>query len=204
MGHPSHSSEKARMFNNPVLDKLSKTHISIPITILTGAGIGLIIYGLYHGLTTVLEVSLLFVIGFIVFTLAEYLMHRYLYHIEPSTESRKKLQYTIHGMHHDYPNDKERLAMPPIVSAFLAVVVFSIFYLIMGTYAYGFTAGFYVGYSSYLFVHYSVHAFTPPKNFLKELWIHHSLHHYKDQEKGFGVSSPLWDFVFGTLPTRKK
>lgn len=198
------SKNAGKLFKNPILEKLTRTHISIPITILTGAAIGLIIYGMYHGIVNTLEVVLLFLAGLFVFTLTEYLMHRYLYHIEPSTESRKKLQYTIHGVHHDYPNDKERLAMPPIVSAILAVIVFSLFYLIMGRFAYGFTPGFFVGYSSYLFIHYSVHAFAPPRNFLKELWVHHSIHHYKDQEKAFGVSSPLWDYIFRTMPARKK
>jgi sterol desaturase/sphingolipid hydroxylase (fatty acid hydroxylase superfamily) len=59
------------------------------------------------------------------------------------------------------------------------------------------------GYASYLCVHYSVHAFPPPKNFLKHLWIHHALHHYQQPHSAYGVSSPFWDFIFRTMPEKK-
>jgi sterol desaturase/sphingolipid hydroxylase (fatty acid hydroxylase superfamily) len=29
---------------------------------------------------------------------------------------------------------------------------------------------------------------------------HHYLHHFKTPEARYGVSTPLWDVVFGTLP----
>jgi sterol desaturase/sphingolipid hydroxylase (fatty acid hydroxylase superfamily) len=49
-----------------------------------------------------------------------------------------------------------------------------------------------------------VHAFQPPKNFFKVLWVNHSIHHYKDGEVVFGVSSPLWDYIYGTMTVRSK
>jgi len=72
----------------------------------------------------------------------------------------------------------------------------------MGDFAYVFLPGFLMGYAGYLFVHYIVHAYQPPKNFFKILWIHHGIHHYKEPERAFGVSSPLWDLVFRTMPRR--
>jgi sterol desaturase/sphingolipid hydroxylase (fatty acid hydroxylase superfamily) len=56
-----------------------------------------------------------------------------------------------------------------------------------------------VGYAGYLSIHYMVHSFQPPKNFLKILWINHGIHHYKNGEEVFGVSSPLWDYIYGTM-----
>jgi len=47
-----------------------------------------------------------------------------------------------------------------------------------------------------------IHAMRPPKNFLNILWIHHSIHHYKDDTVAFGVSSPFWDYIMGTLPKK--
>ena len=193
-----------RLFENPILEKLTRTHIAIPISILSGTGIGIVIYGLYHQKFSIFELALWFVVGLFSFTLLEYVMHRYLYHIKPTTEKRKKLQYTLHGVHHEYPNDKERLAMPPIVSVLLATLLFLLFNFLMGRFSYAFAPGFFVGYSAYLFIHYSVHAFAPPKNFLKNLWIHHNIHHFKQSERAYGVSSPLWDHVFGTMPVRKQ
>ncbi|MGK7396779.1 MAG: sterol desaturase family protein [Candidatus Cyclobacteriaceae bacterium M3_2C_046] len=192
-----------KLFNNPILEKLTRTHIAIPITVLAGSAIGLMIYGIYHGFIDYATLSYTFLIGLVLFTLAEYILHRYLYHLAPSSESRKKLQYTIHGIHHEYPNDKQRQAMPPIISVILAVVLFLLFLIIVGPYAFGFAPGFYIGYSIYLFIHYSIHAFSPPKNILKTLWIHHNIHHFKQSHRAYGVSSPLWDYVFGTMPEKK-
>lgn len=59
-----------------------------------------------------------------------------------------------------------------------------------------------LGYAIYLFIHYVVHARKPPKNFLKYLWTHHSLHHYVFEDRAFGVSSPLWDIIFKTMPPK--
>ena len=70
----------------------------------------------------------------------------------------------------------------------------------MGDFAFGFLAGFLMGYAAYLAVHYSIHAFNVPNNFLKTLWHHHSIHHYREPDRAFGVTSPLWDHIFGTMP----
>ena len=51
--------------------------------------------------------------------------------------------------------------------------------------------------------HYSVHAFPPPKNILKHLWINHALHHYQQSNAAYGVSSPLWDLFFKTMPEKR-
>jgi sterol desaturase/sphingolipid hydroxylase (fatty acid hydroxylase superfamily) len=103
-------------------------------------------------------------------------------------------------VHHEYPKDKGRLAMPPLVSVALALGLLYGFYQLIGEYTYAFLPGFIMGYAAYLFVHFAVHAYQPPKNFLKILWVNHGIHHYKDNNKAFGVSSPLWDIVFGTMP----
>ena len=114
----------------------------------------------------------------------------------------EKIQYNFHGVHHDYPKDKDRLAMPPLVSITLATTLLFLFRLFMGDFVFGFLPGFLIGYASYLFVHYIVHAYQPPKNMFKTLWVHHAIHHYKDHERAFGVSSPLWDYIFRTMPKR--
>jgi sterol desaturase/sphingolipid hydroxylase (fatty acid hydroxylase superfamily) len=119
------------------------------------------------------------------------------------TKTKQKIKYTVHGIHHEYPKDKDRLAMPPLMSGMISVLLFFICWVSMGEYTFGFLSGLLLGYTSYLFVHYAVHAFSPPSNFLKILWVNHAIHHYKDEEKAFGVSSPLWDMVFGTLPSKK-
>jgi len=53
-------------------------------------------------------------------------------------------------------------------------------------------------------MHYIQHIFKAPKGFFKSWWANHAVHHYKDQTKAYGVSSPLWDYVFGTMPVKSK
>jgi 4-hydroxysphinganine ceramide fatty acyl 2-hydroxylase len=194
---PKHSGTK-QLFDNPILEALSRTHISIPITMWLTLSVGLGWYAFTHTAFSVASIAGLFVAGLFVFTLFEYILHRYLYHLEPTTPQRAKIQYTFHGVHHEFPKDKTRLAMPPALAIFVAGAFFGLFFLLMGEAAYAFFPGFLVGYSGYLSVHFIVHAYTPPKNFFKWLWINHSVHHYKNDDSNYGVSSPFWDHIFGT------
>jgi 4-hydroxysphinganine ceramide fatty acyl 2-hydroxylase len=193
----------AQIFSNPVLERISRTHISIPITLF----LAISSVSLYYGVTATsipfgfgLAVA---VLGIVAFTFVEYMMHKHFFHMEPDTPIKDKLQYGIHGVHHDYPKDKDRLAMPPFVSAAYAAILYLIFTLVMGDYALYFLPGFLIGYTAYLGVHYMVHSYPAPKNFLKVLWVHHAIHHYKDPDSAFGVSSPLWDYLLGTLPKKE-
>ncbi len=192
----------AQIFSNPVLERISRTHISVPITLF----LAISSVSLYFGLTTTIPLWLGFAvlfIGIFVFTFVEYLMHKVFFHMEPDTPIKDKLQYGIHGVHHDYPKDKDRLAMPPFVSAAYAAILYLMFTLVMGDYALYFLPGFLIGYTAYLGVHYMVHSYPAPKNFLKVLWVHHAIHHYKNPDAAFGVSSPLWDYLLGTLPKKE-
>jgi 4-hydroxysphinganine ceramide fatty acyl 2-hydroxylase len=194
----------AQMFQNPLIEKLTRTHISIPIVMyFVVASVSL-----YYAYNTT-EINLMFgltvfLLGVFGFTLLEYVMHRYFFHMEPDTPVKDKIQYSVHGVHHDYPKDKDRLTMPPFVSLAYAAIFYGVFTLIMGDYALYFLPGFMVGYAAYLGVHYIVHAYQPPKNFLKVLWVNHAIHHYKDPDVAFGVSSPLWDYILGTMPKKEK
>lgn len=192
-----------KVFKNPVLDSLTRTHIAWPLSIFYGLAVILLGYTFYEGFIGTGASILLFIGGLLSFTLIEYLIHRFTFHMDADTPEKERLQYVLHGAHHDYPKDKTRLAMPPFVSLLLAVGFFLLYRLILGDLGIPFTAGFVAGYASYLCVHYSVHAFPPPKNFLRHLWIHHALHHYQQSNAAYGVSSPFWDILFRTMPERK-
>jgi sterol desaturase/sphingolipid hydroxylase (fatty acid hydroxylase superfamily) len=141
-----------------------------------------------------------FVVGMFSWTLFEYLMHRFVFHHHSDDEKMKKFLYTAHGVHHEFPRDKDRLFLPPWASLLIASFMFSIFYLAMNLNAFAFFPGFLFGYLAYGSMHYAIHAMAPPFKFMKAWWRYHHLHHYKEDNRGFGVSSPLWDHVFGTLP----
>ncbi|MFD2200223.1 sterol desaturase family protein [Shivajiella indica] len=194
----------AQMFQNPILERLTRTHISIPISLWFVIGT----VSFYFAVTNTdipLGIGLgVLLLGILGFTLVEYLMHRYFYHMEPDSPIKDKVQYNVHGVHHDYPKDKDRLTMPPFISIAYAIIFYYAFTFLMGDYGLFFLPGFMIGYSAYLAVHYIVHAYQPPKNFFKYLWVNHAIHHYKDPDVAYGVSSPLWDFVFGTMPKKEK
>lgn len=198
---PKNSGRK-QIFKNPVLEKLSRTHISIPIAIFISISAGLLYYAFLYTTLPGYLIPFLFLSGLLFFSFFEYIAHRYLFHMKPDTRIKKIIQYSLHGVHHEFPKDKGRLAMPPPVSILLATLFFGIFYLLMHTKVFGFLPGMLTGYAAYLFVHYIVHAYPPPKNIFRHLWINHSIHHYKDSTVIFGVSSPLWDYVFGTMPKK--
>ncbi|HMJ71591.1 MAG TPA: sterol desaturase family protein [Cyclobacteriaceae bacterium] len=191
-----------RLFNNPILERLTRSHISVPVSLFGLYAVALLFWSAAN---TALSIGLtvgLFFLGWVVYSWIEYLVHRFLFHIPTTTEARTKFQYTMHGVHHHHPKDKDRIAMPPLLSITVATVLLIVFRFILGDYAFSFTAGFLVGYGSYLLVHYLVHIHQPPKNMFRQLWINHSIHHYRDGEIIFGVSSPMWDYIYGTMERR--
>ncbi len=200
----SNENISVKLFNNKFLDSLTRTHIAVPVTMFFLYAAGLIWWTKVATDLTNWQIAGLFLGGTVFFTFAEYLVHRYVYHIDPSTEARKKFQWTMHGVHHEYPKDKQRLAMPPALSVVVGTLLLGLFRLILGDLGFSFLAGFMVGYAFYLLIHYSVHIFSMPKNFFRALWVNHAIHHYSEEEVMFGVSSPLWDYIFGTIPSKEK
>lgn len=94
-------------FNNPILEKLTRTHISLPLIVFSAISSYLIYRGsTVYGLTVYQHIAL-FVAGYMAFTLVEYLMHRFVFHMDESTTVKKKLVYTLHGVHHGIHHYKQ-------------------------------------------------------------------------------------------------
>jgi dihydroceramide fatty acyl 2-hydroxylase len=131
--------------------------------------------------------------------LTEYWLHRIVFHFEPEKGIGARLHWIIHGVHHDHPNDPLRLVMPPSVSVPLSALFVLGFYAVVGTPGYmPFGAGFLGGYLFYDMLHYHVHHHTPKTALGKRLRELHMRHHFQNHERGYGVSAPFWDYVFGT------
>jgi sterol desaturase/sphingolipid hydroxylase (fatty acid hydroxylase superfamily) len=190
---------QARLFQNPVLEMLSKAN---PLVI-WGMYLPVVIGGPVYAVTTLGfsagYVLLLFFAGMFAWTFFEYLMHRFAFHWIAESPRAQKFIYIMHGNHHHYPRDRERLFMPPLPNLLVAVVLSSLFYWVMGDNVFSFFPGFVLGYLLYGSMHYAIHAWNPPFKWMKPLWRNHHLHHYKDEGKGFGVSTTFWDRVFGTM-----
>ncbi len=160
----------------------------------------LIWLGVDRGLSALSTIGL-FVAGLAIWTLSEYWLHRLLFHWTPKFKGGDKINFIIHGVHHDHPNDRLRLVMPPAVSIPLAALFLLLFYLVFGAPTYLPTfAGFIVGYLAYDYTHFYLHHRVPKTKLGKRLREQHMRHHFQDHRFGYGVSTPLWDHVFRTTP----
>jgi len=189
------------MFESRWLDACSRVHPSVPVILFAPAIAILMTLGIERvGAVGAVAWALG---GYVFWTLTEYWMHRIVFHFEPEDGIGARLHWIIHGVHHDHPNDRMRLVMPPSVSVPLAIGFYLLFLLVLGgTVAPAFGAGFLVGYLIYDMTHYHVHHHTPRTRAGRRLREAHMRHHFQDDTRGFGVSAPWWDHVFGTAPKR--
>ncbi len=186
-----------RLFENPLLDKLSRVHWSMPLVFYMPF-VALLAWLSFKALNplTILGMALL---GYLIWTLIEYFGHRYLFHAEFPGTWGARIHLLIHGVHHDHPNDPLRLVMPPLLSAPIMLAALLVGRLLFGVpLVYPGLMGFMLGYIAYDMVHYYVHHAEPKTRLGRSLRRLHMLHHFRDPERGFGVSAPWWDKVFGT------
>jgi 4-hydroxysphinganine ceramide fatty acyl 2-hydroxylase len=197
----SNKNETVRMFESDFMEFFSRVHPVIPLALYLPV-VGYMLYvSLWHRHLSFVAVATLFLLGVLLWTLVEYLIHRYIFHYQPRTRWGKQLHFVIHGVHHDYPNDARRLVMPPVISIPLAFLFFGLFFLIFGSLAPAVFAGLVFGYLCYDMLHYATHHLAMKRGVWLWLKQYHLRHHFKDDHVGYGISSPLWDYIFRT--TRK-
>jgi 4-hydroxysphinganine ceramide fatty acyl 2-hydroxylase len=194
-----------RMFKSDFMESLSKVHPSVPLIIY----LPVIAFFLYKSIEFQISfgnILLLVVLGIFIWSFTEYTLHRFIFHFNFKSQFGKKLHFIFHGVHHDYPMDSRRLVMPPSVSVPLAVLFYFLFQAILGeVFVAPFFIGFLTGYLFYDLTHYAVHHFNIHNKFWLALKKHHMRHHFQNPELGYGVSSPMWDYVVGTnFPKTKK
>lgn len=192
--------KRVRVFNNPFLERMTHVHPLTPLII----WLPLVFWLLYRSLFVLdlppLQVLSIGVFALFVWTLTEYLLHRYLFHLEGDSALARRIQFLIHGLHHDDPTDATRLVMPPAGSIILASLLFPLFSWMLGPiWVQPFFGFFVIGYLCYDYIHFSVHHFKPRTKLGRFLKNSHMMHHYVSPNSRWGVSSPVWDYVFGTL-----
>ena len=194
-GYVSNQVESVRMFKANWMEALSKIHFSVPLFIY----IPVIVWFLLQAQGNEWGILGLFISGLFVWTLTEYVLHRFIFHWVPPGKWGERLHFIWHGVHHDYPNDQLRLVLPPSVSVPLSILFYGLFRLLLNTPSvYPFFSGFILGYLSYDMMHYAMHHLRWNNPMWLKIKNHHMLHHYQEHDKGFGVSNPLWDYVFNT------
>ncbi len=201
-----HSDQPIRLFKSDFLEFF--THITPQAVVIIWLPVAAFFLG--RAILTLPEDISLVVIpvgffgGLVLWTLSEYLLHRFFFHYKPKTPTQEKFFYLFHGIHHHQPQCKTRLVMPPVVSIPLALLFYGLFALVFGQllrspiWIGSVFSGFIIGYLVYDITHYATHHWPMRSGFLKAIKRHHMRHHYKTPNQRFGVSSPLWDYVFGT------
>jgi sterol desaturase/sphingolipid hydroxylase (fatty acid hydroxylase superfamily) len=209
MTHPEiiHDETPVRLFKSDFLEFF--THIS-PITVIV-IWLPIAIYFTWSAITGLQGQSGWFIpvgilIGLFLWTISEYLLHRFLFHFKPRTPLQERLSFLFHGVHHAQPQEKSRLVMPIALSIPLAALFYFAFVLIIGRllaspdWVGPLFTGFLVGYLVYDLTHYATHHFPMRSGYAKYIKRYHMQHHYKTPNARFGVSSPIWDYVFKTMP----
>ena len=185
------------MFESRLLDALSRVHPLVPVLIFGPVIVALAAWG--FSLVSAPAGLALILGGYAFWTLFEYWLHRLVFHFEPEAGIGARLHWIIHGVHHDHPNDPLRLVMPPAVSVPLGALIFGVIYLLAGEQlAPALGAGFFAGYLIYDMTHYYLHHFRPRGRLSRILRERHMRHHFQDETRGFGISAPYWDDIFGT------
>jgi sterol desaturase/sphingolipid hydroxylase (fatty acid hydroxylase superfamily) len=203
------NAEQPKLFENKVLEKLtysSPAGITIMYLILASALVAYYAIAINPASTAFFLIGW-FLIGLFSWSLGEYILHRFLYHKIKDASYDTGLQYLFHGIHHKYPNDTKRIVLPVLPSLIIASSLFGLFYLLFwiitgsGSLAFLFGAGFIIGYLIYMLIHYMVHAVPSPKKY-NFWWRHHNIHHFQQHDRAFGVSTPIWDIIFRTMPQK--
>jgi sterol desaturase/sphingolipid hydroxylase (fatty acid hydroxylase superfamily) len=195
----SNRDESVRLFKNPFLEYFSHIHPATPLVVY----IPVVILSEYFGfkfISNTLYGIIFTFFGIFLWTLLEYLIHRFAFHYLPKSERGKKIHFLVHGVHHDYPRDSTRLVMPLPVSIPLALIFFFIFKAVFGIYYLNIFSGLVIGYMAYDSIHYATHHFKMQSGISKFLKEYHLKHHYAGEDTAYGVSNPLWDYVFRTVP----
>ena len=207
MSHPKivRSKEPIRLFKSDVLEFFTHIHPAV-VAAIWAPVIALFAYWSVRGPNAALRLPLGLVIGLFLWTWVEYTLHRFLFHFAPRAPWQERVSFLFHGVHHAQPMSKTRLVMPPAVSIPLAAACYAVLYLVVRVilraplWVSPLFAGLLLGYLTYDMLHYATHHFRLRWSALRAIRRHHLYHHTQTPDMRFGVSSPLWDIVFRTLP----
>ena len=148
------------------------------------------------------ELLWLFPIGTLAWTLVEYGLHRFVFHIRVhfNNPAVREFVNASHLSHHAAPRNPDKLLVRPAYGLAVSALLFGMIYLVSGSVfsIAGILAGIWAGFLYYEAVHYRVHLTAAPSGFIAGQRRAHFYHHFTNRERCFGVTSPLWDYVFRT------
>jgi sterol desaturase/sphingolipid hydroxylase (fatty acid hydroxylase superfamily) len=190
-----------RLFQNDLLEALTHVHPIVPLLFWGPVAAFLLWRSVAVHELPLTGLAGIAALALLMWTLTEYCLHRFVFHYPARSRAGKYLVFMFHGVHHETPRDKTRLVMPPAGGILVFLVLYPIFKLLVpAPWIEPFIAFFLIGYLCYDYIHYATHHFAMRPKLLHFLKVYHLQHHYGAKGVRYGVSSPLWDRVFGTWP----
>jgi len=188
--------KQVRIFENETLEKLSKTHPIIPLLFWTP--VMLILFTKAWGTLSLLEVFSFCVLGILIWTLVEYLLHRFIFHFEGGGKLTKRIVFMMHDNHHIAPTDWLRGVMPVLPGVLIGLPLYALWNVFFGIeQSLIGMGGMIFGYLCYDYLHYSFHHFNLEWKWWRKIRRNHLKHHV-DHNSLYGVSNPFWDYIFST------
>lgn len=186
-----------------LIDRLTRVHPLTPLLLWMPLAIWLLCRSIAAQQVSPGVMAALAMAALVVWTFTEYAVHRFVFHLAPTSPARQRLQFMIHGIHHEDPANPERLLMPPLPAAIGLASLYPLFRAALGpTLIEPFFAWFLLGYLAYDYTHFAIHSTRPRTRLGRYLRRRHMLHHFVTPEARWGVTSPLWDWVMGTMGER--
>lgn len=138
-------------------------------------------------------------LGAIAWTFLEYVIHRWLGHDARTRPNPFAAEHTRHHSEGNYFAPSWKKAVTAVgIAALLIGPSLALAGPVAGS---CFVAGLISMYVAYEVLHRREHTHPGRGAYMKRLRRHHFYHHFADPHFNHGVTTPLWDWVFGTLHT---
>jgi len=141
-------------------------------------------------------------VGILIWTLLEYGLHRFVFHIRLPVRNPylRGIVNASHLEHHASPRDPNKVLVRPLYGLTVSAALYTLLFIVFRNAfsAAGMLAGIWAGFLYYEAVHYRVHFSLSGSGFIARQRRGHFYHHFTNNKRCFGVTSPLWDYVFGT------
>ncbi|KAA8491858.1 Fatty acid 2-hydroxylase [Porphyridium purpureum] len=189
-----------KMFQNDVLEFLTKCPWYLPLVFWIPVAI-LILTQYFMTVTVHIPTFVSWCAAGVVFWLLfEYTLHRWVFHMNSTSYWGNIIHFLIHGHHHITPMDNNRVVFPPIPALLFASPIWVGALSLLGyERGYAFLLGFLIGYLNYDMTHFWIHQRVPKSGYVQWHKKRHVYHHYHKPGVNFGISHPLFDWVFGTF-----
>jgi dihydroceramide fatty acyl 2-hydroxylase len=192
-----------RMFETPLIERFSRVHPAAPFLFWLPVA-AYLCFRAFENRVGILPGAGLVLLGLLLWSFAEYILHRHVFHYVGPRLWQRRVHFILHGVHHDFPQDTGRLVFPLGASIPLGAAFYLVFRALLGPALVDpFFVGFTLGYLAYDGTHYAIHHFRMSSRWGRWIKRHHMVHHHTGEKARWGVSSPLWDWVFGTMGDAK-